>query len=697
MDEVMSHRDFYLAKHRDQDVMSLVNRKLLIHKQLEKPTRTYVVYTDLHGSFEKFLQWMRTGMGYYRIAVSEILGEDYGTEVCRHYERLLLIVSTERIRRIEVFLNGTEAEFDHRDFFFMPLPGAFVEALEALLACNLSPKRILKDLLHLLRRITRGDEHRIFKAVPNSFRENILTLYYGEETPSFESVLDGITRNRELFHVTASFLVKLVILNTFEKHVNLGDTFDRGDGADRLISFYRTYFDQDVFTPHLHYLWGNHDVLWLGASAGNPVLCVTALRISLRYNNMEFLYRYGFSVERLKDFARVCYHLPPTGAYTKVADQTKYSLDDARKMTKVLLVLEAKLTLQYLRKAMAIPGQIDYAAEERRYTALLGLLPAGIREDREAWQQHMAANPLYSDVYFPTVDPARPEQLTPDEQELVDDLVRQFTTLPRFQTDLQWLFWKGEMYRVVDNTLFYHAALPATQDMRLAEFKGHKGKELLDWIQRDLKRIGEKWKAGEPPTVREQMLLWYLWCGSQSPFFCKSKMATVERAVFNEAEADASPLTTWREDKNPYYKLIRDDRLLSNILREFHAEKLVMGHTPVKTPEQGRLSELKMAFLIDGGASPAYGDKGLVLIVTPDFLYVAAHPSLEELQKAEAAGRLPDIQILPHQERTRTRLRDVEKGYFLKEELAAIDELLAARFGEVYGAYFGAEREQTKR
>jgi len=688
MEQVLSHKEFYLAKHAGADVMSLVNRKLLIHKQLEKATRTYVVYTDLHGSYEKFLQWMRTGMGYYRIAISEILGQDYGPEVYRHYERLLLIVSAERIRRIEAFLAGKEPELKHKDFFFMPLPQSFVETLEALVCCNLSAKRIIRDLLHVLRRITRGDEHRIFKAVPRAFQENILTLYYGEETPSFESLLDGIAGNTKLFHMAASFLVKLIILNSFEKHVNLGDTFDRGDGADRLIAFFRTWFDQDVFTPHLHYLWGNHDVLWLGASVGNPVLCVTALRISMRYNNMEFLYRYGFSVDRLQAFARQCYRLAPGGAYTKVADETKYSLEDARKMTKVLLVLEAKLTLQYLRKAMAIPGQIDYSAEERRFTSLLGLFPTGVPEDAAAWESYVAEHPLYSDVYFPTVDPACPEKLTAEEQELVDDLVRQFTTLPKFQSDLQWLFWKGEMYRVVDNTLYYHAALPATKDMQLAEFKGHKGKELLDWIQRDLKRIGEKWKAGEPPTIREQMLLWYLWCGPESPFFCKSKMATIERAIFREGAAEGNPLTTWKEEKNPYYKLIRDDRLLSNILREFHAEKLVMGHTPVKTPEQGRLSDMKMAFLIDGGASPAYGDKGIVLIVTSDFLYVAAHPSLEELQKAEAEHRLPDIQILPHQERTRARLRDVEKGYFLKAELAAIDEILSARLGEVYREYF---------
>jgi len=685
---VLSHRDFYVEKHRLAEIPFLINRKMLIHKQLEKPSRTYAVYTDIHGSFDKFVQWAKNGMGYYRIAISEILGNSYGPDIYSLFERLLLIVNRDRIDNIVRYVNGEVPSFEHKRYFFARVPATFIEALEQLEEKGLTRKRILKDILDVLRKITRGDEHRIFKAAPRLYQENLLMLYFRRDIPSYEAVLDGIAASEKLYHMVCAYLVKMVAVNMLEKHVNLGDTFDRGDGADRLIDFYRAYFDQDFYSPPLHYIWGNHDILWLGAAVGNPIQCVTALRISMRYNNMDFLYRYGFSVDKLLHYARKCYKLMPTGSYTRTSDESRLSIEDATKMTKVLLVLEAKLTLKYLRSALQVKGEIDYGDEEKRYSALLKLLPTGVPEDKGAWNEFMAKNPLYTDVYFPTVDDEERDRLTPEEQEIVDDLVRQFTTLEKFQSHMRWLFWKGEMYRVVDNTLYYHAALPATEDVDLAAIKGMKGKELLDWIQRDLKRIGDKWAAGEGPTLRENMLMWYLWCGSHSPFFCKSKMATLERAVFATTEAAADPLTTHKELKNVYYKLIRDDRFLNRILSEFHAEKLVMGHTPVQSADEGRLSRDLMAFVIDGGASEAYGDRGAVLINTPDYIYLTFHPSLTDLMTAEQENRLPDVKILPLEERSKAKMKHMEKGYFLHRELEAIDFLLDQKLTDAYRTFF---------
>ena len=685
---VLSHKEFYLKKHENAEASFLVNRKLLIHKQLGKPGRTYAVYSDIHGSYDKFILWLKNGMGYYWVAVAEVLGEHYGRDIYSLYDRLLLVVNRDRISELEKFVDGHVDEFDYDKYYFEKAPQAFADTLDELEKRNLSRVRILKDLLTLLRQITRGDEHRIFKAAPKIFQENILTLYFGEDRRSASALLKGIAENVKLHRIFACVLVKLIIVNMLEKHVNLGDTFDRGDGADRLIAFYRAYFDKEVNSPWLHYIWGNHDVLWMGAAIGNPILCVTALRISMRYNNIDFLFRYGFNIDKLKELALKTYKLTPTGAYTKSADQARWSTEDAKKMTKVLLVLEAKLTLGYLRTAMKIPGQIDYADEEERYSKLLALLPAGVAEDLDVWDKYRKERPLHSDVYFPTLDPSAPESLTSEEQELVDDIVQQFTTLPQFQEDMKWVFWKGEMYRVVDNTLYFHAALPATENRELAEIKGMSGKRLLDWLQRDLKRIGEKWQRDQQPTLREKMLFWYLWCGNQSPFFCKSKMATLERAVFEKTEASEDELTTWKEVNDLFYTHIRNDEFLNRILAEFHAGTLVMGHTPVKSAEEGRLSNDIMAFMIDGGASSAYGDKGAILLHTPDYIYLTFHASLEELQKADEESRLSFVRTLPLEQRSRSRLADMEKGYFLRTELAAIDELLEVKMDELYDSFF---------
>ena len=91
-------KDVFLKKYKDTEVLSLINRKMLIHKQLQKPPRTYVVYSDLHGSYEKFLHWLKNGLGYYKIAVKDFLGKAYSEEILHIYEYLLYIVNKAKLK-----------------------------------------------------------------------------------------------------------------------------------------------------------------------------------------------------------------------------------------------------------------------------------------------------------------------------------------------------------------------------------------------------------------------------------------------------------------------------------------------------------------------------------------------------------------------------------------------------------------------
>lgn len=567
-------------------------------------------------------------------------------------------------------------------YFTEGVPSNFKCTLEELNKIGLSDTSILQDLLILLRGVTRGDERRIIKTIPKMFLENILKLYGEMDHPSGKALIAGIVENKHVFHIISSIIVKLILSNMIDKHINIGDTYDRGEDADKLINLYRNYFDGSDKNALLHYIWGNHDILWMGAAIGNPILVMTALRISMRYNNVAFLDRYGFNMDRLKKYALEQYNLAPEGNYTK------HPNDVAAKMTKVLFVLEAKLAVSCLKEAIAIPGQVDYTDELSHYEGLLNILPTDVSESHEEWDAKKKESPLFLDVFFPSLAKTNREELTVEEKEIVEDLVHQFKTLPKLQEDIRWMFERGETYRVVDNTLYFHAALPATKDLDFAEFKSLKGKTLLDFIQRDMKRIGHKHAVGEEVTLRESMLLWYHWCGKDSVFFCKSKMATVERTIFDKEIASKTPLTTWKEDPNPFYKNIRNDIFLKKVLEEFHADKLCVGHTPVKNNSQAFLSDKLGAFVIDGGASPAYGDKGAVLINTAEKTYVTMHPSLEDLKLAEKEDRLPNIEISTVEESSNLRLRHMDKGYYLKEELQAIDKLLEQKLPEFNKSYF---------
>ena len=677
---IADHVAFYEKKHEGKPVSWLLNRKLLIHKQLERSPRTLVVYSDLHGSYEKFLVWLKQGLGTIRLLVREMLGRWYSDDVNALYARLILLQSRARLEEVEhAVAEGQPDAWVPGQLFERPVPARFDEVLGQLERKGLRRTRVLDDLLLMLREVTRDDEHRVFKAAPREFHENLMTLYV--DAPQLEPIrralLRAIAASDDIYVLVADLLARLIDLCFVDKHVNLGDTFDRGNDADRLVMLYRTYFDRGAFSPFLHYIWGNHDLLWLGAALGNPVLVATALRVSLRYSNLAFCRRYGFDLTRLAALAQATYPGRPRGSYAKHAHDEQFGEDDLVKMTKTLLVLEAKLSASESRAAAGEPGrfQAEFASLAAHYERLLDLVPAGVGADDEP--AFLAANTLYTDAFFPTVDPADRARLTPAEREVIDDLVRQFRTLPRFQADLQWLSWKGEMYRVVDGTLYFHAAFPATPEGGLAEVGGLQGKALFDFLQREIKRVGDKHRDGLPLTAAERHLFFFLWCGPSSPLFCKSKMATLERAILAKEPAAALPLTTWKETKNPFYGNIREPAFIQRLLTEFHAATLCIGHTPVKDLGEGILSEELAAFIVDGGASEAYGDRGTVLIRTPEHAYLTLNPSLDDLRTADDADLLYEPVVQKLDARRGLRLSETETGYFLQAELTAVDRLLA--------------------
>ena len=681
----MSQKDYYTEKHKLMPVMDLISRKLLIHKQLNKPPRSYVVYSDLHGSWEKFIHWMKNGLGYFGILVEEALGDSYSREICTSFEQLLLLVNRTRFEGLAKAIDEGDENYQVGSIFEEKVPKEFIRCLERLGEDHgLSKARVLKDMIFILRLITKGDERRIIKSVPSSFLENVLKLYSQDDKESFDSLIKGIVSSDQIYPIMMSILVKLVVSNMFDKHINLGDTYDRGEGSDRLVSFYRKWFDNEHNAP-LHYIWGNHDILWMGAAIGNPILGIDALRISMRYNNVDFLSRYGFDLSKLRSYAIETYKELPGGHLVKDLKSEEGQI--AARICKTLLVIQIKLTVKNLRRVQHIEN-FGYQKELDRWEKLLEMLPLGIGPDKASWDKFQKENPLFLDCYFPTIDPEDRTRLSAEEEEIAADIARQFTSLPKLQKDMQWLFEKGESYRVVDNTLYFHAAIPCTADGQLDKDMGLGGKELYDFVQRDLKRIGERHFSGEELSPEEKMKFWHLWCGETSVFFCKSKMATIERAWFDKEIANPDPLTTWTEASNPYYKQTRDDVFLASLLKEFHAETVCMGHTPVKTSRQAILSKKLNAFLVDGGASPAYGDRGVVLIHTAESSYLTMHPSLDDLKEAESENRLPGIITTQLEVNSRYRLRDMDKGFYLKQELEAIDGLLEEKIESFSDGYF---------
>ena len=73
--------------------------------------------------------------------------------------------------------------------------------------------------------------------------------------------------------------------------------------------------------------------------------------------------------------------------------------------------------------------------------------------------------------------------------------------------------------------------------------------------------------------------MWYLWCGPDSPSFDKSRMATFERYLLDDKEAQ-------KEEKGWYYRLSDNEEVCRRILSEFDLDPanghIINGHVPVK-------------------------------------------------------------------------------------------------------------------
>ena len=77
----------------------------------------------------------------------------------------------------------------------------------------------------------------------------------------------------------------------------LGDIYDRGPGPHKIMDKLMEYHSLDI-------QWGNHDVLWMGAAAGQPGCIANVIRICARYGNLDILEDgYGINLLPLATFA----------------------------------------------------------------------------------------------------------------------------------------------------------------------------------------------------------------------------------------------------------------------------------------------------------------------------------------------------------------------------------------------------------
>ncbi|MDD6154601.1 MAG: fructose-1,6-bisphosphatase [Eubacteriales bacterium] len=447
----------------------------------------------------------------------------------------------------------------------------------------------------------------------------------------------------------------------------IGDIFDRGAHPDDIIDFLMKYHDVDI-------QWGNHDVLWMGASVGNWKCIANILRNNISYNNFDMLeIGYGINLRPLATFAEETYSDDPCDAFMPhVLDLNKYDpvkKELAAKMNKAIAIIQFKLEGQGIMK------HPEFHMDKRLLLDKIDYLKGTITIEGKEYE--------LKDTNLPTVNPEDPYTLTRDETFVMESIEASILNSEKLQNHIRFLYSHGSLYKTINGNLLYHGCMPMDEDgnflgMDIAG-KHYAGKAMMDVLDdeiRDVYFAPEKCRIGG----NRGDIMWYLWEGADSPLFGKDKMTTFERLFI----ADKA---THTEQTNSYYKAINKRSTCENILREFGLDptrgKILNGHVPVKSKEgESPVRGEGLLYIIDGGIAKAYQKKtgiaGYTFIFNSRFMALAEHKPYSPLQPDGSqvfhSPVIKTVQNLPE----RMLIVDTDKGKMLNEQIDDLKALIQA-------------------
>ena len=549
---------------------------------LNLPKGTEHFMSDLHGEYEAFMHILNNCSGVIREHVDEIFADTMSNrekgDLCT-----LIYYPSEKLRLVRAAKQDS--------------PSWYKENLDHLITVARS----------LSSRYTRS---KVRKAIPHDYAYIIDELLHTHPDENnyriryHERIIDSIleTDSTDDFIRSLSALIKRLAVD----HLHLvGDVFDRGGGAAKIMDRLMDYHSLDI-------QWGNHDILWMGAAAGEEACIISVLRNNLRYGNYEILENdYGISLRALVAFANKTYH----------------ANDDITPLIKAINVLLFKLEGQIIMR------HPEFDMHDRLLLDKIDTGAGTVDIDGATWQLRTTD--------FPTVDPEHPYDLTAEEQSIVDKLVAEFTGADHLRRHIEFLYSHGSVYLVRNGNLLFHGCVPMNEDGTFSSFNCmgtyRSGRDYLDFCDNVARRA---WRMHDRDALD---WMWYLWIGFKSPMSGRL-VKTFERSYIEDR-------TSWEEPMDPYFTLTQDIPACDAIMREFRllpgTGHIINGHTPVKTVAgekpiraDGRL------LVIDGGFCRAYHPKtgiaGYTLISSSRGMRLKAHEAFKSVD--EALTRNADIQ-----------------------------------------------------
>lgn len=570
---------------------------------LNLPKGTEHFLTDIHGEYEAFQHVMRNASGVIRGKVEEIFGaslrEKEKCELCT-----LIYYHREKISQIKKYEKNLDEWYSitlHRLILVCQSVSSKYTRSKVRKAMPAEYAYIMQELLHET------------QAEPNKY-------------DYFNGIIEAIitTGRAEEFIEAMSNLIQRLTIDSL--HI-VGDIYDRGPGAHKIMDILQEYHNLDI-------QWGNHDLQWMGAAAGCRACIANVVRISLRYANMATLEDgYGINMLPLATFAMDTYGTDDCQIFKPKVDSRE--LIDER--TKLLLsqMHKAITIIQFKLEAKLIDKYPELDMQDRKLLHRIDFENGTIVIDGEEYK--LRTN------NFPTIDPSDPYALTKQEQEIMDKLQCSFENSQKLRAHAECLYNRGSLYLVRNNNLLYHASIPLDADGSFTKVNiqgiAYSGKALLDHIDY-LVRQAYYAPKDSPEQEFANDFMWYLWCGAYSPAFNKDRMTTFERYFIEDKK-------THKETAAPYFALRNRGDICDMILREFGLDPenshIINGHIPVKASngENPMRGEGRM-LVIDGGFSKAYqsttGIAGYTLIYNSHGLLLVQHEPFESRQESIEEG-----------------------------------------------------------
>lgn len=614
---------------------------------LNLPKGTEHFLADIHGEYEAFRHVLKNASGNIKRKVNELFGntlrEQEKRELCSliYYpeQKLELVKATEQ---------------DINDWYHITLH-------QLVAVCRTVSSKYTRS--------------KVRKSLPSDFSYIIQELLHehtennSNKTAYVNVIVDTIisTGRADDFIIAMCNVIQRLAID--QLHI-LGDIYDRGPGAHIIMDTMADYHSWDI-------QWGNHDILWMGACAGNDACICNVIRLSLRYANLTTLEEgYGINLVPLATFAMEVYKDDPCEEFIpRLNGGTKHLDEKTLRLTAQMH--KAIAVMQFKEEAQLFEAHPEWNMQDRELFKMIDYEKKTIMLDGKEY-------PLTS-CNFPTIAPKHPCAMTFEEKTLMGKLHHSFRVSEKLHKHIRLMLQHGCMYAIRNDNLLFHASIPLNEDGTLKEVeiepgKKYKGRELM---QQTGMLIRTAFQDDSTPEEKKYAIDYfiYLWCGPNSPLFDKSKMATFERYFIADKD-------THKEIKGNYFLLRDDEKIVDHILDAFGVKgsnrHIINGHVPVHVANgENPIKASGKLMVIDGGFSEAYhketGIAGYTLVYHSRGFQLVQHEPFTSA--ADAILRGTDIKSttqIVEMSSHRMLVANTDKGIELKKQIEDLEELLYA-------------------